>query len=144
MWSFAFLRSQHRVLIKLSIAQPDPGASLLGWALLGKLQHCVNVNLNAPDHQTAKTSTFIEVLEVLTLAGYKQHLEDTETLNYYGSLEGIVFQRLHRLQWKLYFSHDNTYNSHEVMSRKQSAQHNKKKSTCYISDVQYAQNLNRT
>lgn len=46
--------------------------------------------LNAPDHQTAKTSTFVEVLEVLTLAGNKQHLEDTETLNYYGSLEGIV------------------------------------------------------
>lgn len=51
------------------------------------MRHRVNAHLNGPDHQTAKTSTFIEVL---TLAGNQQPLEDTETLGSYGSLEGIV------------------------------------------------------
>lgn len=47
-------------------AQPDLELNLLGRPLLGCLQHLVNTHLSALDLQTAKTSTF---QEVVTLTG---------------------------------------------------------------------------
>lgn len=46
----------------LNIAWSDPDVNLLGRPLLGRLSLYVNTHLNTPDHYTAKTSAFIDML----------------------------------------------------------------------------------
>lgn len=50
----------------VSSAQSDLELDLLDYLLLGRLWHCVNTHLDAPDQKTARTSGFIEVLNQAT------------------------------------------------------------------------------